>query len=128
MKSISPSFCYNHQFRIRVLGLIRGLTASLDVSQSYLEVMTPYARKALRDLYQQQQQQQDGEFETVSVKESAASRSDIHSISKVCDISSVVVIFTILWEEVLLTDLNGLLHSHRLVVTATLILPLIYST
>ena len=33
----------------RVLGLIRGLTASLDVSQSYLDVMTPFARKALRD-------------------------------------------------------------------------------
>ena len=93
--------------------------------------MTPYARKALRDLYQQQQQQQqqqDGESETVSVKESAAMRLDIHSISKVCDISSVVVIFTILWDEVLLTDLNGLLHSHRLVVSATHILPLIYST
>ena len=89
--------------------------------------MTPYARKALRDLYQQQQQQ-DGESETVSVKESAAIRSDIHSISKVCDISSVVVILTILWEEVLLTDLSGQLHSHRLVVSATLILPLIYST
>ena len=91
--------------------------------------MTPYARKALRDLYQQQQQQQqDGESETVSIKESAGSRSDIHSISKVCDISSVVVILTILWEEVLLTDLSGQLHSHRLVVSATLILPLIYST
>ena len=35
----------------RVLGLLRGLTASLDVSQSYLEVMTPYARKALADKY-----------------------------------------------------------------------------
>jgi hypothetical protein len=34
-----------------VLGLLRGLTASLDVSQSYLEVMTPYARKALADKY-----------------------------------------------------------------------------
>lgn len=34
-----------------MLGLLRGLTASLDVSQSYLEVMTPYARKALADKY-----------------------------------------------------------------------------
>ena len=31
----------------RVLGLLRGLTASLDVSQSYLDVMTPYARFSL---------------------------------------------------------------------------------
>lgn len=31
----------------RVLGLLRGLTASLDVSQSYLDVMTPFARLAL---------------------------------------------------------------------------------
>ena len=31
----------------RVLGLLRGLTASLDVSQSYLTVMTPYARLSL---------------------------------------------------------------------------------
>ena len=29
----------------RVLGLLRGLTAALDVSQSYLDVMTPYARQ-----------------------------------------------------------------------------------
>lgn len=32
----------------RVLNLLRGLTASLDVKQSYLEIMTPYARLALR--------------------------------------------------------------------------------
>ena len=32
----------------RVLGLLRGLTAALDVSHSYLDVMTPYARAALR--------------------------------------------------------------------------------
>ncbi len=31
-----------------VLGLLRGLTAALDVTQSYLDVMTPYARRALR--------------------------------------------------------------------------------
>jgi len=31
----------------RVLGLLRGLTASLEVSVSYLEVMTPFAREAL---------------------------------------------------------------------------------
>ena len=32
-------------------GLLRGLTASLDVSQSYIEVMTPFARKSLRDFH-----------------------------------------------------------------------------
>ena len=32
----------------RVLGLLRGLTAALDVSQSYLDVMTPYARQVPR--------------------------------------------------------------------------------
>ena len=31
------------------IGLLRGLTASLDVSQSYIEVMTPFARKSLLD-------------------------------------------------------------------------------
>lgn len=31
----------------RVLGLLRGLTASLNVTQSYLTVMTPYARLSL---------------------------------------------------------------------------------
>ena len=31
----------------RVLGLLRGLTASLDVNQSYLDIMTPYARHSL---------------------------------------------------------------------------------
>ena len=35
----------------RVLGLLRGLTATLDVSVSYLAVMTPFARAALRDYY-----------------------------------------------------------------------------
>jgi aarF domain-containing kinase len=32
-----------------VLGLLRGLTASLDVSQSYLDVMTPYARMSMKE-------------------------------------------------------------------------------
>lgn len=36
----------------RVLGLLRGLTASLDVSQSYFDVMTPYARLALAQHYE----------------------------------------------------------------------------
>mmetsp|Transcript_39787 Transcript_39787/g.106092 ORF Transcript_39787/g.106092 Transcript_39787/m.106092 type:complete len:500 (+) Transcript_39787:1107-2606(+) len=31
----------------RVLGLLRGLTAALNVTQSYLDVMVPYARRAL---------------------------------------------------------------------------------
>jgi hypothetical protein len=30
---------------MQVLGLLRGLTAALDVAQSYLDVMTPYARQ-----------------------------------------------------------------------------------
>ena len=34
----------------RVLNLLRGLTASLDVNTSYLETMTPYARLSLQQL------------------------------------------------------------------------------
>lgn len=50
-KSRSPIDAWPDSFIFfdRVLGLLRGLTAALDVSQSYLEVMTPYARKALQD-------------------------------------------------------------------------------
>jgi hypothetical protein len=62
----------------RVLGLLRGLTASLDVSQSYLEVMTPYARKALWDRYAEQQ------LELSSKQDITASHSTLTpSISKV---------------------------------------------
>ena len=50
---------YNFIIIRRVLGLLRGLTASLDVSQSYLEVMTPYARMALRDQYIEKQNKID---------------------------------------------------------------------
>ena len=61
----------------RVLGLLRGLTASLDVSQSYLEVMTPYARKALWDRYAEQQ------LELSRKKDSTAHSTLTPSISKV---------------------------------------------
>ena len=61
----------------RVLGLLRGLTASLDVSQSYLEVMTPYARKALWDRYAEQQ------LELSRKKDSMAHSTLTPSISKV---------------------------------------------
>ena len=37
----------------RVLGLLRGLTASLEVSQSYFDVMTPYARLALSKYFEE---------------------------------------------------------------------------
>ena len=50
-KSRSPIDAWPDSFIFfdRVLGLLRGLTASLDVSTSYLKIMTPYARKTLRD-------------------------------------------------------------------------------
>jgi CubicO group peptidase (beta-lactamase class C family) len=37
----------------RVLGLLRGLTASLDVKQSFIETLGPYARETLRRMSQQ---------------------------------------------------------------------------
>lgn len=50
-KSRSPIDAWPDSFIFfdRVLGLLRGLTASLDVSTSYLKIMTPYARKTLKD-------------------------------------------------------------------------------
>ena len=48
-KSRSPIDAWPDAFIFfdRVLGLLRGLTASLDVKQSYLDTMTPFARLAL---------------------------------------------------------------------------------
>ena len=50
-KSRSPIDAWPDSFIFfdRVLGLLRGLTASLDVSTSYLKIMTPYARKTLNE-------------------------------------------------------------------------------
>jgi len=52
-KSRSPIDAWPDAFIFfeRVLGLLRGLTASLDVSQSYMDVMTPYARISLERHY-----------------------------------------------------------------------------
>ncbi len=78
-KSRSPIDAWPDAFIFfeRVLGLLRGLTASLNVNQSYLEVMTPFARLALMRYshHKEQQQQQKLQGENSSSDPSSSSLS-----------------------------------------------------
>ena len=77
-------------------GLLRGLTASLDVSQSYIEVMTPFARKSLQDFHAKRSLNQrltssmNSSFGTASSNSISATLTDVRGLDKLGGMAEIL--------------------------------------